>query len=133
MKHDLKNKYQLYCFLKIYFKNFRFFFLLFEQHRFTIYKSQEICMVSIRLCFVRIPVEIQDHKSSLCKFFSKSLCASLCFIQTVFQEEDLGVPWSGVAGDPGVQYGGMFYPSMPGQQMHHPMGAPVIVLYPYNP
>jgi hypothetical protein len=49
-----------------------------------------------------------------------------------FQEEDLGVPWSGVAGDPGVQYGGMFYPGMPGQQMHHPMGAPVIVFQLYD-
>lgn len=36
----------------------------------------------------------------------------------------MGVPWTGVAGDP-VQYGGMYYPPMPGQQMHHPMGPPV--------
>ena len=42
----------------------------------------------------------------------------------LFQEEDLGVPWSGVTGDP-VQYGGMYYPQIPGQQMHHPMGTPV--------
>jgi len=37
------------------------------------------------------------------------------------KEEDLGVPWSGVAGDP-VQYGGMYYPPLPGQQMHHSLG-----------
>lgn len=36
----------------------------------------------------------------------------------------MGVPWTGVAGDP-VQYGGMYYPPIPGQQMHHPMGPPV--------
>jgi len=43
------------------------------------------------------------------------------------KEEDLGVPWSGVTGDP-VQYGGMYYPAMPGQQMHHPMGAPEMMV-----
>ncbi|KAG0590973.1 hypothetical protein M758_1G134700 [Ceratodon purpureus] len=44
------------------------------------------------------------------------------------KEEDLGVPWSGVAGGDPVQYGGMFYPTMPGQQMHHPMGAPEMMV-----
>jgi len=43
------------------------------------------------------------------------------------KEEDLGVPWTGVAGDP-VQYGGMYYPPMPGQQMHHPMGPPEMMV-----
>lgn len=46
------------------------------------------------------------------------------------KEEDLGVPWSGVPGIPaeGVQYGGMYYPPMPGQPMHHPMGAPEMMV-----
>jgi nuclear transcription factor Y gamma len=43
------------------------------------------------------------------------------------KEEDLGVPWSGVAGEP-VQYGGLYYPTMPGQQMHHAMGAPEMMV-----
>lgn len=43
------------------------------------------------------------------------------------KEEDLGVPWTGVPGEP-VQYGGMYYPAMPGQPMHHPMGAPEMMV-----
>ena len=43
-----------------------------------------------------------------------------------------GLPWNGVADNWGVQYGGMFYPGMPRQQMHHPMEALVIVSDLYN-
>uniref|UniRef100_A0A7I4CW35 Transcription factor CBF/NF-Y/archaeal histone domain-containing protein n=1 Tax=Physcomitrium patens TaxID=3218 RepID=A0A7I4CW35_PHYPA len=50
------------------------------------------------------------------------------------KEEDLGVPWTGVPGDGSVPYGGIFYPPMAGQQMHHSMGAPeMMVGQPPNP
>jgi histone H3/H4 len=38
------------------------------------------------------------------------------------KEEETAVPWSGGGGEQ-VQYGGMFYPSMPPQSVHYPMGA----------
>nr|XP_024384329.1 nuclear transcription factor Y subunit C-2-like [Physcomitrium patens] len=43
------------------------------------------------------------------------------------KEEETAVPWSGGGGEQ-VQYGGMFYPSMPPQSVHYPMGAPDVMV-----
>lgn len=40
------------------------------------------------------------------------------------QEEETAVAWSGDGGEQ-VQYGGMYYPSMPAAAVHYPMGTPV--------
>ncbi|KAG0566613.1 hypothetical protein KC19_7G077600 [Ceratodon purpureus] len=39
------------------------------------------------------------------------------------KEEETAVPWTGAGGEQ-VQYGGMYYPPMPAQTMHYPMGNP---------
>jgi hypothetical protein len=42
------------------------------------------------------------------------------------QEEETAVPWSGPGGEQ-VQYGGIYYPPMPAQTMHYPIGNPVSI------
>lgn len=70
-----------------------------------------------------VPNHLQIVTST--KFF-RSFLHTISSAYNVSQEEDLGVPWTGVPGDGSVPYGGIFYPPMAGQQMHHSMGAPVI-------
>lgn len=76
-----------------------------------------------------LKVSFSKPDSILCTFGETRFTQNSCpYMKCACQEEDLGVPWSGVPGEP-VQYGGMYYPPMPGQQMHHPMGAPVSFLH----